>query len=95
MYNTNVDAKKLILFSNYLNLDCKAALDFAMTCLKVDANCVGDYYITFDKEMRIGNFSVADFVNFITYGNLSVKGYKIVLEVFQYVQSNIEEIYSE
>lgn len=57
---------------------------------------VGDkWVIEINKSLNYGNYNLGYLINFITYGNINTKGYKILYIIFKYIANNIDKIYKE
>ena len=56
----------------------------------------GDSYeISINKNIKYKDYNLKTLVDFITYGNLEIKGYKLLYDIFKLVNENIDIIYKE
>lgn len=78
--------------SSELGLDIFDILIYAINNVIISE--YGDAWIVeINKSIRYKEFNFGKLINFITYGNLKVKGYKLLYIIFEEVANNIDTIY--
>ena len=51
------------------------------------------YTISVNKNLRVYGKPIMAYINLITYGNLTHKGYPILIQILKYVANNIDSLY--
>lgn len=79
-----------------INATSKEILETALDNIIVTRD-VQDYIIMLNTNVLFldTNYRVADLVNLITYGNLGVRGYDIITKMINYIQGNIDMLFTE
>lgn len=88
------DKRKLKLIDDEFNIHSYTTLLVAFRLLKI-TNTSDSYIISINKNLIIEDHRLNTLIDMITYGNRSVKGYPIVLKVFDIVKKNISYIYED
>jgi hypothetical protein len=88
------DKRKLKLIDDEFNIHSYTALLVAFRLLKI-TNTSDSYVLSINKNLIIENHRLNTLIDMITYGNRSVKGYPIVLKVFDIIKKNISYIYED
>jgi hypothetical protein len=87
-----VKAKKLNthLSSYGIKQDVKEILLYAIDSLKITVTETG-YTCEVDKNKNLPNtpFNIGTVVNLITYGNIEIKGYGIIIKAFEFVVNKL------
>lgn len=69
---------------------------FIYTINNMNISAYGNAWtIETDKSLRYKEYNLDKLINFITYGNLKVKGYRLLYIILEYVANNIDLIYEE
>lgn len=79
-----------------INATSKEILETALNNIIVTRD-VNDYIIMLNTNVLFldTNYRVADLVNLITYGNLEVHGYDIIIRMINYIRGNIDMLFTE
>jgi hypothetical protein len=88
------DKRKLKLIDDEFNIHSYTALLVAFRLLKI-TNTSDSYVLSINKNLIIENHRLNTLIDMITYGNRSVKGYPIILKVFDIIKKNISYIYED
>lgn len=88
----NLNVNKCERFKEEFNVDVKNAFNFAIATLVI--RHIDNYYtIEIDKNKYYDNINISRLINLITYGNRSVRGYKILLNLFDFISNKTDMIY--
>jgi hypothetical protein len=88
------DKRKLKLIDEEFKIKSYKILFIAFKLLKI-TNTTEYYVIYIDKNLTVDGKRLSTLINMITYGNRSVKGYTIVLDIFKSIKKNISYIYDD
>lgn len=80
--------------SSELNLNILDILLYAIRNMSISSSS-DEWVIETNKSLRYKEFNLEKLINFITYGNIKIKGYKILYKIFENVANNIDVIYKE
>lgn len=95
LFIAEVNLKKLKKFDKLLGVSSYNVLLYYMTHLSVSH--IGDdkYIIKSNDYTVVKNKPIVYYINYITYGNLNIQGYKILINIFKYIKENINDIYED
>lgn len=86
---SNIKCKHL---SKYLDINILNLFRFAINNLEISE--VGDNYIlSINKSLRYKKYNLGKLINFITYGNRDIKGYRLLDIIFKSIEENIGILY--
>lgn len=88
----NLDIGRVEYYQKRFKLNIVNILLLAISSMKYSKNAV-NYVYTLNKTVRYKKYNLADLVQKITYGNLNMKGYPILEEVFRNSEKNISVLY--
>jgi len=91
----NVDLNRLRAFDREFNINSFNILRIALTNLLITKNGNSEYSIKINKVIKVQGKDLDYWINLITYGNRTIKGYTILLKIFDYISNNIGLIYKE
>lgn len=88
------DHSKASGLSRELKLNVYKILDYAINTLNITESG-NNWIIEINKNLRYNIYNLNYLINYITYGNRSIKGYKILYIIFANISKNIDSIYKE
>lgn len=88
-----VDRKRLEVFDEYFGIDSFQVLHTAVIGLLVMKNGNNKYIIKINKTTKLFDNYIDVWINAITYGNREIKGYTILLDLFNTISDSIADIY--
>ena len=53
-----------------------------------------EYILSINKNLKLYNMHLDNLIKLISYGNRETKGVPILLNVFSYIENNLEQIYA-
>jgi len=95
MFIDSVDKNRLEPFDEMFDIDSYSILSTALRNLLVTKNGTNEYNIKINNTIKVNGNYINYYINLITYGNREIKGYPILLAVFEVIKENIDEIYRE
>lgn len=95
IFISSVNTLRLREFNEFFDIDSLEILDTALKNLLITKNGNYIYTITINKNLKYEDISLEFWVSVITYGNREIKGYPIILEIFNLISDDITEIYKE
>lgn len=95
LFITSVSPIRLREFNEFFEINSLEILDQALKKLLITKNGKYEYTIKIDKKLKYNNVSLESWITIITYGNREIKGYPILLDIFNFTSDNITEIYEE
>ena len=76
----------------FLRLNILSIFKYALKNLIISK--VGEtYIISINKNLRYNKYNLKSLLDFITYGNRSLKGYRLLYIIFEDTSKNIDTIY--
>lgn len=84
-----VDLRRLKYIDKEFDIDSKKIILYALNNLSVDQTTDNVYNIHVNKNLKIDNVSIMSYINEITYGNRTTKGYPILIDIFKYTTDHI------
>lgn len=87
-----LDPGRVEYYQKRLRINIVNILLLAINSMQYSKNSV-NYTFTLSKTARYKNQNLADLVQKITYGNLSMKGYPVLEQVFKNSEKNITVLY--
>lgn len=77
-----------------LNVNILSVYKFAIEKISIVES--GDtYIISINKNLKYKDYNLNSLINYITYGNRTIKGYNLLHVLFNYISKNIADIYVE
>ena len=89
----HANKQKLKLFDEEFGVNSYDALLYALKHLNVVKHKNFTYVIEFNKNLKYNNLSIMYYVNLVTYGNRSIRGYDILPKIFRFNSNNIHALY--
>ena len=94
LVRSSLNDKKCQRFKDEFGIDVAGAISYAIRTLSI--NRVNDYYtISIDRNRTYKGMNIEKLINLITYGNRSVKGYTILLNIFNFITEHPNVAYME
>lgn len=93
LFINTVEIERFNTFNKELKLNSFNIISNLLKSLSISKINDTSYDISINKNIKINGQSAETYLNFITYGSRSIKGYPIILNIFKYVANNIEDIY--
>ena len=90
-----VDETRLKEFDEFFDIDSFEILKKALKNLLITKNGMYEYIIKVNKILKYDDVSINSWINVITYGNREIKGYPILIDLFNDISENIQDIYKE
>lgn len=90
-----VDKRRILAIDKEFDIDSFNIIKLALENLTISKVNQLMYIISINKNLKINHISIESYINLITYGNRSVKGYPIIREIFKDTSENIEEIWEK
>lgn len=87
-----LDDERLNLLNNYYKINCEKALELAILTM-IYSETPDAYILKLDTTIMYGTWKLSNLIYNITYGTRTMKGYPILLELFNKVTNNIDKIY--
>lgn len=90
---------KNVNIKHFINIDKEFEIDSNKICLtalnNLSVNQVENYMyiISVNKNIKVNNESIMTYINEITYGNRSVKGYPILNDIFKFTSEHIKYLF--
>lgn len=97
MYDTvkrNLNYHKCENFNYEYNINAEDIILFSIKSIKI-SHIIDKYILFIDKNKFYKNMNIEKLVNLITYGSRTVKGYRIIPDIFSLVETNFDNIYRE
>ena len=97
MYNladSIIDLKRCDNIDNEFNINSKQIILAAIKNSSIDLTD-DKFIIRINKNLKYNHMNMNKLISQITYGNRSVKGYRIIEDLFKYIQGDIKNIYEE
>jgi len=95
LFINTLDLNRLNSFNKELNLNSYNLINNLLKSLNISKINNTSYDISINKNIKINGKSALTYLNFITYGNRSIKGYPIVYNIFKIIANNIDSIYEQ
>ena len=90
----NYNLSRALQFNQELNLNVLNIFIYAVKTINISES--GDsWIISIDKTKIYGNYNLSKLIFYITYGTRTIKGYKLLYNIFEYIANNLELIYRE
>ena len=89
-----IDLKRCDNIDNEFNINSKQIILAAIKNSSIDSTD-DKFIIRINKNLKYNHMNMNKLINQITYGNRSVKGYRIIEDLFKYIQGDIKNIYEE
>lgn len=87
-----LDDERLNLLNNYYKINCEKVLELAILTM-IYSETPDAYILKLDTTIMYGTWKLSNLIYNITYGTRTMKGYPILLELFNKVTNNIDKIY--
>ena len=88
----NIKNKLLDNFDTEFSINSRSIIREAIKKIKISETS-DSYIYSFSKEIKERNTSLDEFINLISYGTLEIKGWEKVIELFNFLAKNINNIY--
>lgn len=95
MFLLTVDRTRLSEFDNFFNINSFSILSKALRNLLISKNGSYEYIISINKTLKEDGILLVSWINVITYGNREVKGYPLLIDLFNGISDDIGNIYRE
>lgn len=89
---TEYDNERIATLDTYYDIDCKKVLEYSILSMKL-YETASSYVLRTDSTKVYENKKLSELVYNITYGAREMKGYPILLNVFNKTANNIDKIY--
>ena len=86
------DNERIATLDTYYDIDCKKVLEYSILSMKL-YETASSYVLRTDYTKVYENKKLSELVYNITYGTREMKGYPILLNVFNKTANNIDKIY--
>lgn len=91
---SRVNTNRLQPFDEEFDINSLNALKYALKNLLVTKQGENAFIIKFDNTLKYDDHPIGFYVNLITYGTRQIKGYSIILDVFEEVKEDLPYMYS-
>lgn len=93
LYMSRVNLKRFIKIDKDYNINSNLVLEKAIKTLRVTRTNNRMYNISVNKNLRVYGKPIMSYINLITYGNITHKGYPILRDIMKFTAENIDKIY--
>lgn len=93
LFNKKVDHQKLDLINQEFDINSYELLTEAINSLLIKKVDLTTYELVFNNKKLYKNFNISYWVDLITRGNLKIKGYPIIRNIFTFISDNIGDLY--
>ena len=93
IYLRRVNLQKFKKINDEFKINSHKIILFALDHLSISHINENEYIISVNKNIKLNGQSLMIYLNNITYGNLNVKGYPILYDIFSEANKHIEDIY--
>lgn len=92
--NNYYSPSRALQISRELHLNILDIFKYALSNLII-AETGDSYTISINKNLRYNKYNLKKLIDFINYGNMKVKGYRLLYDIFEAAAKNIDLIYKE
>ena len=91
LFINSCNKQRLTQLSKALDINCSDVIKLAINTL-IKSKTNGCYTLSISK-LKLDDRTLDDLVHIITYGDRTIQGYPILLDIFEYITENIDRLY--
>lgn len=85
---------KAVKFNKELKINTLSVFKYAMKNISISE--INDtYVISINKNLNYKTYNLKSLIDYITYGNMEIKGYRLLYNIFKWLSNNIDLVYKE